>query len=106
MNDSFLIADTINRFLEDNKIVNVVMLDIRSKTTLAEYMIVGTGTSKKHICAVSELLRIELKKIGITKINIEGDNSSDWVLIDVGPVIVHLFQKEVREFYEIEKLWS
>lgn len=106
MNDSFLIADTINRFLEDNKIVNVVMLDIRSKTTLAEYMIVGTGTSKKHICAVSELLRIELKKIGITKINIEGDNSSDWVLIDVGQVIVHLFQKEVREFYEIEKLWA
>lgn len=106
MSNSLLIANTIVRVLEDNKVQDVVMLDIKDKTTISEYMIIGTGTSKRHINAVSELLRLELKKLDINNIKIEGDNDSDWVLIDINNVLVHLFQKEVREFYAIEKLWA
>lgn len=106
MSDAFLIANTVMRFLEDNKVQDVTMLDIRKKTSLTEYMIIGTGMSKRHIVAVSELLRMELKKLGVTNYKVEGDNDSDWVLIDLGGVIVHLFQREVREFYDLERLWA
>lgn len=104
--DSSLLSNNIGRFLEDNKIQEVVVLDVSNKTDVTEYMIIGTGTSKRHINAVSELLRLELKRLGLTDVKVESDGDSDWVLIDVGPVIVHLFQREIREFYELEKLWA
>lgn len=106
MHDSFLIASTITRFLEDNKVQDVVMFDIKNKTTICEYMIIGTGTSKRHIRAAAELTRLELKKLGLNNISIEGDTDSDWVLLDTGSTLIHLFQKEIRKFYDLERLWA
>lgn len=81
-------------------------LDLRGKSTIADFMIVASGTSQRHISAIADKLCERLKKTGTFATTPEGDGNSGWVLIDAGDVIVHLFSEEMREFYDIEKLWS
>ena len=106
MKENFLISDTISRFLEDHKITDVKMIDLKGKSTSADYMVIGTGTSTRQINAVAELLAMELKNLGIENIIREGDSSCDWVLIDIGSTVVHLFKQEMRAFYNLEELWA
>ncbi len=92
--------------LEDDKAEDVVSIELRGKTTIADYMVVASGRSQRHVGAIAEHLVEALKERGVKGIRVEGMPSCDWVLIDASDIIVHVFQPEVRGFYNIEKMWS
>ena len=92
--------------LEDAKAENTVHVDITGKSSLADHMIVTSGRSHRHVGAVADQLSRALKESGFDKPRIEGLPHCDWVLLDAGDVIVHIFRPEVREFYNIEKMWA
>ncbi|MEB3702604.1 Ribosomal silencing factor RsfS [Candidatus Bealeia paramacronuclearis] len=96
----------ILKFLEDHKALDIFTIDIKDRSSFADYLIIASGTSQRQISSTAELLRQHLKEMGITPIYIEGVPQCDWVLIDAGDIIVHLFRPEVREFYNIEKMWD
>ena len=98
--------DNILMRLADNKALDIVSIDLEGKSDIADFLVIATVTSNRHVSSLSENLITELKKDGIRDIKAEGINKSDWVLIDSGDVIVHIFRKEVREFYNLEKLWQ
>ena len=98
--------DNILMRLADNKALDIVSIDLEGKSDIADFLVIATGTSNRHVSSLSENLITELKKDGIRDIKAEGINKSYWVLIDSGDVIVHIFRKEVREFYNLEKLWQ
>ena len=100
------IKKNIEKVLDDNKAQNIVTIDLKNKTYIADYMIVASGTSSRHLQSLSEILVTELKKIGLNNCNIEGRESNDWKLVDAIDIIVHIFHPEKRDFYDIEKMWS
>ena len=85
---------------------DVVVIDLAGKTTIADFMAIASGTSKRQIGAMAEHLRERMKADGFQGISIEGLTQCDWVLIDAGDVVVHLFRPEVRTFYNLEKMWD
>ncbi|MFN7710769.1 MAG: ribosome silencing factor [Holosporales bacterium] len=95
----------IYRFLDAHKFHDLVLLDLKGKTSLADAMIIASGLSQRHIRTMGEKLQHELKMQGIVA-QVEGLPNSDWILVDAKDVIVHLFRPEVREFYNLEKMWS
>lgn len=99
------ILEIITQTLDDNKAQDVVVMDLRGKTSIANFMVIASGTSQRHVATLAQKIQENLKKSGF-KSNSEGENKADWVLIDAFDVIVHLFKPEVREFYNIEKMWS
>lgn len=99
------ILSTILDCLESNKAVDITQIGLRNKTDEADYMLIATGSSKTQIRAISQKIIVALKKDKILA-NIEGSEECDWVLIDAGDVIVNIFKKEVRVFYDLEKLWG
>ena len=100
------IKDNIEKILDDNKALNIKSINLRNKSFIADYMIIASGTSSRHLQALSEILVAELKKIGLENCRIEGKDSNDWKLVDAQDVIVHIFHPEKREFYDLEKMWS
>jgi ribosome-associated protein len=96
---------TVLASLEDSKAENIVSIDIQGKSSLGDYMVVASGRSHRHVAAVADHLLKALKDTG-TRARVEGLGSADWVLIDAGDVIVHVFRPEVREFYSIEEMWQ
>ena len=92
--------------LEDDKAEDIVSIELRGKTTIADYMVVASGRSQRHVGATAEHLVEALKARGVKGVRVEGLPACDWVLIDASDVIVHIFQPEVRGFYNIEKMWS
>jgi len=97
---------SIEKILDDNKAQNITSIDLKNKSYIADYMIVASGTSSRHLQSLSEILVIELKKLGLDGCRIEGKDSNDWKLVDAHDVIVHIFHPEKREFYDLEKMWS
>ncbi|MBO6813529.1 MAG: ribosome silencing factor [Rhizobiaceae bacterium] len=99
------VLETVTSSLEDSKAEEIITIDIQDKTAIADYMVIASGRSHRHVSAVADQL---LRKLKETKVpaKVEGLESADWVLIDVGDVIVHLFRPEVREFYALEKMWQ
>ena len=95
----------VEQSLDADKADNIVTIHIDDQTGLADYMIVASGTSSRHVHAMAEKLRDRLNIRGIKDIKIEGLGQSDWVAMDCGDIIVHLFRSEVRDFYNIEKMW-
>lgn len=95
----------IIKCLEDKKAENISILDIEKKTVLAKYMIFASGRSIKNIGAIADYISFELKHIGFSKVNIEGLKKSDWVILDAGEIIVHIFHPAARENYKLEELW-
>lgn len=91
--------------LEDNKAENVVSIDLQGKSDVADYMVIASGRSKRQVIAICERLVERLDNELKMSVGVEGKQHGDWVLIDAGDVIVHLFRPEVREFYKLEKLW-
>jgi ribosome-associated protein len=91
--------------LEDMKAEDAVTIDLRGRSAFSDYMVIATGRSNRHVGAVAENVAKSLKDTGVKKIHIEGMPNCDWVLIDSGGVIVHVFRPEVREFYNLERLW-
>ena len=96
----------IENILSDNKAVEIRSIDLRDKTSIADFMIIASGNSSRHIQALSEILIDELKKKGINNCRLEGRESSDWKLIDAIDIIIHIFHPEKRKFYDLEKMWS
>ena len=96
----------IENILNDNKAVEVKSINLKNKTSIADFMIVASGNSSRHIQALSEKLVDELKKKGISNCRLEGKNSNDWKLIDAIDIIIHIFHPEKRKFYDLEKMWS
>ena len=102
----FNIKKNIEKILDDNKALNVTCIDLKNKSYIADYMVIASGTSSRHLQALSEILIDQLKKLGINDCRIEGENSNDWKLVDAHDIIVHIFHPEKREFYDLEKMWS
>ena len=96
----------IIKTLDSNKAIDIVTIDLANKSSIADYMIVASGTSSRHIQALSEQVLENFKNNGIKNCQIEGKESDDWKLIDGIDVIVHIFNPEKRKFYELEKMWS
>jgi ribosome-associated protein len=92
--------------LDDMKAEDTVTIDLRGKSAFSDYMIVTTGRANRHVGAIAENVAKGLKESGIKNIHVEGLPNCDWVLIDSGDVIVHVFRPEVREFYNLERLWT
>ena len=97
---------TIEQILSDNKAIDVRVIDLKGKTTVADYMIVASGTSSKHLQSLSEMIFEKLKKEGISNCRLEGKESNQWKLIDGIDIIVHIFDPKKRNFYDLEKMWS
>ena len=100
------LKNNIEKILDDNKAKNITAINMKNKSHIADYMIVASGTSSRHLQALSEILVTELKKIGLDGCRIEGRESNDWKLVDAMDIIVHIFHPEKREFYDLEKMWS
>ena len=96
----------IINILDSNKALDIVTINLEGKSSMADYMIVASGTSSRHIQALSEQVFENFKKNGIKNCKIEGKESSDWKLVDGIDLIVHIFNPEKRKFYELEKIWS
>lgn len=92
--------------LEDSKAEDIVSIDIQGKSSLADYMVVASGRSHRHVAAVADHLLRALKDAGLGNARVEGLSGADWVLIDSGDIIIHIFRPEVREFYNLEKMWQ
>ena len=96
----------IEKILDKNKAQNVTFINLKNKSHIADYMVVASGTSSRHLQSLSEILVTELKKLGLNDCRIEGKDSNDWKLVDAYDIIVHIFHPEKREFYDLEKMWS
>ena len=92
--------------LEEMKAQDTVILDIRDKSSIADYMVVSSGTSTRHVSSIADKLQRTVKTSSYKNVKVEGLQNCDWVLIDALDVIVNIFKPEVREFYMIEKIWS
>ena len=101
-----MLLEAILTSLSDNKAEDVTRIDLRGKTALGDYMVVCSGRSTRQVIALSEKLAETLKAEFGLSVRMEGRDAGDWVLIDTGDVIVHVFRPEVREFYQIEKMWQ
>jgi len=100
------LIDTVLASLEDSKAEDIVTLDIAEKSSLADHMVIASGRSHRHVGAIADHLLRDLKEAGHGSATVEGQSACDWVLIDAGDVIVHIFRPEVRGFYNLEKMWA
>jgi ribosome-associated protein len=100
------LADLVVGSLDDDKADDIVVVDLAGKSDIADYMVIASGTSQRHVSSMAEHLTVKLKPEVPGGVPVEGAQRSDWVLIDGGDVIVHLFRPEVRRFYNLEKMWG
>ena len=100
------LKEEIEQILRDNKAVEIKSIDLKNKTSIADFMIIASGNSSRHIQAISEILLEKLKKIGIKKCRLEGRGSNEWKLVDAVDIIIHIFHPEKRKFYDLERMWS
>lgn len=96
----------VQELLEDDKAGDIVVIDLSGKSSIADYMVVASGQSTRQVGAMTDHLLELFRKNGLRGAKVEGRSRSDWVLVDAGDVVIHLFRPEVREFYKLEKLWS
>ena len=106
MEKIFDLKKIIINTLDSNKALNIVSIDLENKSSMADYLVIASGTSSRHIQALSEMILMEFKKNGVQNCKIEGIESNDWKLIDGKDVVVHIFNKEKRKFFDLEKMWS
>ena len=92
--------------LEDMKAKDIVTLDVKPLTSVADLMVVASGTSNRHVKSIAENVREKVKLNGLQPLGIEGDDVAEWVLVDLGDIIVHIMLPDTRRFYDLEKLWS
>ena len=102
----YQLKNEIENILTDNKAAEIRSIDLKDKTSIADFMIVASGNSSRHIQALSEILLDKLKKKGIDNCRLEGRDSNEWKLIDAKDIIIHIFHPEKRKFYDLEKMWS
>ena len=100
------LKNEIEKILNDNKAIEIKSINLKNKTSIADFMIIASGNSSRHIQALSEIILDKLKKRGIENCRLEGRNSNDWKLIDAVDIIIHIFHPEKRKFYDLERMWS
>jgi ribosome-associated protein len=93
-------------WLDEAKAEKIVTIDLKGKSSIGDFMVIATGRTDRHVGAVGEQLRKHLKENGVDNVRVEGLETCDWVLIDAGDILVHVFRGEVRDFYNLEKMWS
>ena len=100
------LKEKIEKILTDNKATEIVSISLKNKTSIADFMIIASGNSSRHIQALSEIILEMLKKKGIENCQLEGRDSKEWKLIDAKDIIIHIFHPEKRKFYNLERMWS
>jgi ribosome-associated protein len=100
------LLELVHDSLDNDKAIDIVVVDLLGKTSLADFMVIASGSSARQVSAMADHLAEKLKAAGVKGVTIEGAEQADWVLLDGGDVIVHLFRPEVREFYNLEKMWA
>jgi len=100
------LKNEIENILSDNKAMEIKSISLKDKTSIADFMIIASGNSSRHIQALSEILINELKKVGVSNCRLEGRDSNEWKLIDAQDIIIHIFHPEKRKFYNLESMWS
>ncbi|MBV2144834.1 ribosome silencing factor [Falsochrobactrum sp. TDYN1] len=108
MNETAFVSQTFDAALaslENSKAESIIPIDIRKRSSIGDYMIVASGRSHRHVTSVADHLLQALRDMGCKDIRVEGLESGDWVLIDTGDIIVHIFRPEIRDFYNLEKIW-
>ena len=100
------LKDLILKTLDSNKALDIISIDLKNKSSMADHMIIASGTSSRHIQALSEMVLEKLKTNGVKNSKIEGKESGDWKLVDGIDLIIHIFHPDKRKFYELEKIWS
>lgn len=96
----------MEKTLDDTKAEDVVVVSLADKSSIADYMVIASGRSQRQVWAMAEHLRDTLKAGGLRQVYVEGRPQSDWVLVDAGDIVVHLFKPELRAFYALEKMWA
>lgn len=100
------LKDLIVKSLDDDKALDIEIINIQEQSAIADYIIVASGTSSTHVKGIADKLKDRLSARGIKGIKTEGAGQGDWIVIDAGDIVIHLFKPEVREFYNIEKMWT
>lgn len=100
------LKDLVLSILDDQKAINVITIDLSGKSDIADYVIIATGTSNRHLFSISDKIQRTLKKEKRKILGIDGVETGDWIVMDLEDIIVHLFREEVRDYYQIEKIWS
>ena len=100
------ILDMVTSSLDSDKAEDVLSIPLDGKSSMADYMVIASGTSSRQVAAMAEHLEFRLKQAGVEILGLEGMRQADWVLIDANDVIIHLFRPEVREFYGLERMWA
>ena len=103
--NSAQLLKAILHWMDEAKAENVVTIDLHGKSSIGDFMVIASGRSDRHVAAIAEQLQRKLKETGFGRVRAEGLEAADWVLLDTGDVIVHVFRPEVREFYNLEKMW-
>ena len=106
MAENLYLKKIIIKTLDSNKALDIVSIDLKDKSSIADYMIVASGTSSRHIQSLSEQVLEKFKTNGLKNCKIEGKDSAEWKLVDGIDIVVHIFNPEKRKFYELEKIWS
>ena len=100
------LSSNIMKILSKHKGSNIIKIDLKDKSSIADHMIICSGTSNRHVISLSNYLVETLKKEKLNTLNVEGKRNGDWVLVDAGDIIIHLFKGEVREYYGLERMWA
>lgn len=99
------LRDLVRTALDDMKARDVTELDVRGKSSVTDYMVVASGTSKRHVISVAQELLDKVKAAGLQPVGTEGESGGDWVLVDLGDIIIHVMMPDARSFYDLERLW-
>jgi ribosome-associated protein len=105
MTESNRLLQVVLSSLDDDKAQDIISIPLSGKSSIADFMVIASGSSSRQLMSMADHLQRKLKDAGIPPLGSEGGHSGDWILIDAGDVIVHLFRPEVREFYQLEKMW-
>ncbi|CAM2907660.1 ribosome silencing factor [Vibrio rarus] len=103
-------GEALKNFLADKaddlKALEIVTIDVQGKSSVTDYMLVCTGTSKRHVSSIAQHIAIEAKKVGVEPLGMDGELEGEWVVVDMGSTMVHIMQEQQRELYQLEKLWG